>query len=124
MFDVGIGELTLISIIAIIVIGPERLPDAIRHVSRIIGATKRTINNIKDEFSEDLDLIELKAHISKTKQLDMDIFSSELKTSAHSVNITIEPPQIEAKPKQTIMESESTHQEKQLSLNLANNQAE
>ncbi|MFG0605210.1 Sec-independent protein translocase protein TatB [Vibrio mimicus] len=124
MFDVGIGELTLISIIAIIVIGPERLPDAIRHVSRIIGATKRTINNIKDEFSEDLDLIELKAHISKAKQLDMDIFSSELKTSAHSVNITIEPPQIEAKPKQTIMESESTHQEKQLSLNLANNQAE
>ncbi|HFG2029743.1 TPA: Sec-independent protein translocase protein TatB [Vibrio cholerae] len=124
MFDVGIGELTLISIIAIIVIGPERLPDAIRHVSRIIGATKRTINNIKDEFSEDLDLIELKAHISKTKQLDMDIFSSELKTSAHSVNIKIEPPQIEAKPKQTIMESESTHQEKQLSLNLANNQAE
>ncbi|EEY98214.1 hypothetical protein VOA_002032 [Vibrio sp. RC586] len=66
----------------------------------------------------------MKAHISKAKQLDMDTFSSELETSAHSVNITIEPPPIEEKPKQTVMEPESTHQEKQLSLNLANNKAE
>ncbi|MEM6579803.1 MAG: Sec-independent protein translocase protein TatB [Pseudomonadota bacterium] len=54
MFDVGFAELLLIGIVGLLVIGPERLPGAIRTGLAWFNRLKRSFNNIKQEVSREL----------------------------------------------------------------------
>ncbi|MCW8994312.1 MAG: Sec-independent protein translocase protein TatB, partial [Psychromonas sp.] len=54
MFDIGFWEIVLISIIGLIVLGPERLPIAIRTVTHAIKTIKRMSNALKTEISQEL----------------------------------------------------------------------
>lgn len=49
MFDIGFMELMLILIIALVVIGPERMPEVARKVGQFIGKTRNFINSVKDD---------------------------------------------------------------------------
>lgn len=50
MFDFGLGELVFVGIIALIVLGPERLPEAARTAGRLIGRLQRFVGSVKQEF--------------------------------------------------------------------------
>ncbi len=67
MFDIGFWELILISIIALVFIGPERLPGAIRTVGRFVRTTKSMANNIKNELSQELQIDEMQNEFHKVK---------------------------------------------------------
>jgi sec-independent protein translocase protein TatB len=54
MFDIGFAELILISVVALLVIGPERLPGAIRTGSLWLSKFKRGFNDIKREVQQEL----------------------------------------------------------------------
>lgn len=54
MFDVGFAELLIIGVVALIVIGPERLPGAIRTASAWINRFRRGFNEIKQEVQQEL----------------------------------------------------------------------
>ena len=54
MFDIGFAELLIIGIVALIVIGPERLPDAIRTASAWLNRIRRGFNDIKQEVQQEL----------------------------------------------------------------------
>lgn len=74
MFDIGFTELLLIAVVALVVLGPEKLPVAIRTLGLWIGKAKRTISGIQTEISEELRIDELKRTASVAKeQLDKEL---------------------------------------------------
>jgi sec-independent protein translocase protein TatB len=54
MFDIGFSELILIGIVALLVIGPERLPETIRTASMWLNRIRRGFNEIKQEVQQEL----------------------------------------------------------------------
>src|SRR5690554_309976 len=54
MFDMGFFELLLIAIVALLVIGPERLPDTVRSVSLWIGRLKRSLRETRSEIERQI----------------------------------------------------------------------
>ncbi len=78
MFDIGFSELVLIFIVGLVVLGPTRLPLAIRTVMGWIRAIKTLATNVQDEFSEELRLQELKESIKKAEELNLKNLSSDL----------------------------------------------
>lgn len=81
MFDIGFWELVLISIVALVVLGPERLPHAIRTVAKFVGAAKSMANSVKDELSHELKIQELQENLRKAEKMGMEDLSPELKSS-------------------------------------------
>jgi len=68
MFDIGFTEILLIGVVALVVLGPEKLPIAVRTLGMWIGKAKRTIGGIQSEISEELRLDELKRTVSVAKE--------------------------------------------------------
>lgn len=54
MFDIGFAELVIIAVVSLLVIGPERLPSAIRTASLWLSRIKRGFNDIKREVEQEL----------------------------------------------------------------------
>lgn len=81
MFDIGFWELVLISVVALVVLGPERLPHAIRSVTKFIGAAKSMANSVKDELAHELKVQELQENLRKAEQMGMKNLSPELQES-------------------------------------------
>lgn len=61
MFEVGFSELLLVGVIALLVLGPERLPLAARTVGRGLGQAKRTLAGLRAQMQREIDLKELDA---------------------------------------------------------------
>ena len=60
MFDVGFQELILVAIVALVVVGPERLPKVARVAGKWVGHARRTLTNVKHEIDRELKAEELK----------------------------------------------------------------
>ncbi|MCG9575215.1 Sec-independent protein translocase subunit TatB [Vibrio tubiashii] len=85
MFDIGFWELVLISVVGLVVLGPERLPHAIRSVSKFVGAAKNMANSVKDELSHELKVQELQENLRKAEKMGMEDLSPELKSSVEQL---------------------------------------
>lgn len=85
MFDIGFWELMLIAVIALVVLGPERLPVAIRTVRSWISGVRKFSDTVKSELSEELRIHELHANLKKAEQGDMANLSPELAESVKSL---------------------------------------
>ena len=53
MFDIGFAELTLIFVIGLVVLGPERLPTVARTLGQWIGRARSTFNHLKSELERE-----------------------------------------------------------------------
>lgn len=69
MFDIGFAELLIIFVVALLVIGPERLPTVARKVGLYIGRLKRSFNNIKREVEQELEIEAVKAKLKENAML-------------------------------------------------------
>ncbi len=65
MFDVGFWELVLIAVVALVVIGPERLPKVARIAGLWVGRARRTLASVKSEIDRELKAEELKEILNK-----------------------------------------------------------
>ena len=74
MFDMGFAELLIVAVVALIVLGPDKLPTAIKTVGMWVGRIRRTVSSIQTEISEELRIDEMKrtAAISK-EELDQEL---------------------------------------------------
>lgn len=63
MFDIGFTELLLVSVVGLLVLGPERLPGAIRTASLLLGRLRRSFNNIRSEIEREINAEEIKREI-------------------------------------------------------------
>ena len=59
MFDIGILELFLVLVIGLVVLGPERLPEVVKSVTRSMKWLKKTITSTKEEVSKNIGLDEV-----------------------------------------------------------------
>ena len=60
MFDIGFSELLVIAIVALIVIGPQRLPTVARTLGHLFGRMQRYVNEVKSDIAREMELEELK----------------------------------------------------------------
>src|SRR6187401_1269480 len=60
MFDIGFSEILVIAVVALIVIGPERLPKVARTLGHLFGRMQRYVNDVKADISREMELEELK----------------------------------------------------------------
>ncbi|MEG9475200.1 Sec-independent protein translocase protein TatB [Mannheimia indoligenes] len=78
MFDVGFSELVLIMIVGLVVLGPKRMPIAIRTVMGWVGTIRGLAANVQNELAQELKLQELKDSIKKAEELNLSSLSPEL----------------------------------------------
>lgn len=60
MIDLGLSKLALIGVVALVVVGPERLPKVARMAGTLFGRAQRYINDVKSEVSREIELEELR----------------------------------------------------------------
>ncbi len=80
MFDIGFPELVVISIVALLVIGPEKLPETIRTLSLWIGRIQRSFSNIRREIENEIGADEIR------QQLHNESIMKELDGARQSIN--------------------------------------
>jgi Tat protein translocase TatB subunit len=59
MFDVGFGELVLISLIGLLVLGPQRLPKVAAEIGKWVGRARRTATQLRRQLEREIELSEL-----------------------------------------------------------------
>ena len=84
MFDIGFWELSIIGIVALLVIGPERLPAVARTVGKYVGRANRFVANIKNDISKELKDEDLKRILADQQKL-----ADEYKNAASSMSASI-----------------------------------
>ena len=60
MFDIGFSEMMVVAVVALIVIGPERLPKVARTLGHLFGRMQRYVNDVKSDISREMELEELR----------------------------------------------------------------
>ncbi len=60
MFDIGFSELLVIAVVALLVIGPERLPKVARTAGHLFGRLQRYVNDVKADIQREVELDELR----------------------------------------------------------------
>lgn len=81
MFDIGFGELVLVMVIGLVVLGPERLPVAVRTVAGWIRALRSLAATVQTELSQELKLQELQDSLKKAEEAGLKNLTPELKAS-------------------------------------------
>ncbi len=76
MFDFSFGELALIGTVALVVLGPERLPKVARTVGEWVGKAQRYVSQVKSDINRELELAELKKLQEEARQAAQSVQSS------------------------------------------------
>jgi sec-independent protein translocase protein TatB len=76
MFDIAFSELMLIAVIALIVIGPEKLPRMARTVGHLAGRLQRYVSDVKADISREIELDELRKMRDSMQQAATEMESS------------------------------------------------
>lgn len=94
MFDVGFSELVVIGLVALIVIGPERLPKVARTAGILLGRLQRYVNDVKADINREIQIDELKQLREQVSNQVGDLKSSlsqEMQTAQDVLNQSIAP---------------------------------
>ena len=101
MFDIGFSEIVVIAVVALIVIGPERLPKVARTLGHLFGRMQRYVNDVKSDISREMELDELRklqasvqdaAHaIEQTVNKEITSTESQLNSIAASAAEAVQP---------------------------------
>ncbi len=81
MIDLGISKLALIGAVALIVIGPEKLPRVARTVGALLGKAQRYVSDVKAEVSRSMELEELKKMKESMESAARDVQGSMKSTA-------------------------------------------
>ena len=87
MFDIGFPELLLVSVITLLVLGPERLPEALRSLGLWLGRARRSFTRVKTEIEREIGMDEVRRQLHneaimeqmKEIQQDVDAFSQDIR---------------------------------------------
>jgi sec-independent protein translocase protein TatB len=91
MFDIGFSEIVVIAVVALIVIGPEKLPKTARTLGHLFGRLQRYVNDVKADINREMELDELRKLQQEVKSAAREIETSvqtaarDFETSARAV---------------------------------------
>lgn len=92
MFDIGFSELMVIGVVALIVIGPERLPGVARTIGHLAGRLQRYVNDVKADISREMEFDELRKMRDSMQQAASEVESTvrkELSKTEDDLNKTV-----------------------------------
>lgn len=79
MFDIGFSELLLIAVVALVVMGPQRLPQAMRTMALWLGRARQMFSNLRRELENEVGMDDVR------RQLHNEQILRELKSTAHEI---------------------------------------
>jgi sec-independent protein translocase protein TatB len=80
MFDIGFWEICLVVLVALLVFGPENLPQAARTAGMWVGRARRMVSSIQQEIDRELHLQEMRDAIKQNEQMGLHQFLEETKS--------------------------------------------
>jgi sec-independent protein translocase protein TatB len=89
MIDIGLSKLAVIGVVALVVIGPEKLPKVARMAGTLFGRAQRYISEVKSEVSREIELDELRKMHSEMRQAARDVeqdFTKSVSTVESELN--------------------------------------
>jgi len=90
MFDIGFPELVLVAIVGLLVIGPERLPEALRTLGLWLGRMRRSFTSVKNEIEKEIGMDEVRRQLHNEAIMDeMKRIESEVRSTADDVRNTM-----------------------------------
>jgi len=93
MFDIGFSELMVIGLVALVVIGPEKLPRMARTVGHLVGRLQRYVSDVKADINREIELEDLRKMRDSMQQAASSFQSSvqsELHKTETDLNKTVE----------------------------------
>ncbi|MFU9137495.1 Sec-independent protein translocase protein TatB [Erwinia tasmaniensis] len=90
MFDIGFSELILVFVIGLVVLGPQRLPVAVRTVVGWIRALRSMASSVQNELAQELKLQELQDSLRKVEEASKNSLTPELKASMEELKQSAE----------------------------------
>jgi sec-independent protein translocase protein TatB len=93
MFDIGFSELMVIALVALIVIGPERLPRVARTLGHLAGRLQRYVADVKADINREVELEELRKMRDSVQQSASSMessFNAELRKTESELNAAVE----------------------------------
>lgn len=95
MFDIGFSELIVVALVALIVIGPERLPRVARTIGALLGRAQRYVNDVKADIQREVDLDGLKdvrdtfQDAAKSMEQSVQQVEKDLQAEGESLNRSV-----------------------------------
>lgn len=100
MFDVGFWEILLILVLALVIIGPERLPAAARQAGYFVGKARRYIEGVRSEVESELDVGEFKRMLHN-QEVQINELQQQLKTGVDGIKADL--------PSSDFLKDEASH---------------
>ena len=93
MFDIGFPELVVVSVVALLVIGPEKLPETIRTMSLWIGRIQRSFANIRQEIESEIGADEIRQQLhNESIMKELEETKKTLQRAGQDVRTTLNAP--------------------------------
>jgi sec-independent protein translocase protein TatB len=90
MFDIGFPELVVVSVVALLVIGPEKLPETIRTISLWIGRVQRSFASIRREIETEIGADEIRQQLhNESIMKELEETKNTLQQAGQDVRTTI-----------------------------------
>ncbi len=89
MFDIAFSEVMIIAVVALIVIGPERLPRVARTLGHLFGRMQRYVNEVKSDIQREVELDELRK-LKETVEESARSIENSVTQEINSVNQTFD----------------------------------
>lgn len=105
MFDIAFSELLIIGVVALIVIGPEKLPRVARTLGHLAGRLQRYVSDVKSDINREMELEELKKMRDSMKEsvssFESTVRSEVASTESDLKSVVEEDQPAEGKPAET-----------------------
>jgi len=105
MFDLSFAEIIVIAVVALIVVGPERLPKVARTAGVLLGRVQRYVSDVKSDISRELELEELKK-LQRDVQQQARQFESSIRSEIEKTESSLENAVSEVRSEVAALESE------------------
>ncbi len=91
MFEVGFSEIALIALVALIVLGPERLPGVARTVGALVRRARSSWQNVKGEIERELAAEDMKRSIDEARRAASEVHG-DVQSAAADIEKSAKPP--------------------------------
>ena len=104
MFEVGFPELVLIAVVGLLVIGPDRLPEALRTLGLWLGRMRRSFVSVKTEIEKEIGMDEVRrqlhneAVMDEMKRIEAEVADTAAQAARQTAPIAIPTPEATPEP--------------------------
>ncbi len=122
MFDIGFWELLIISVLALLVIGPERLPEVARKAGLMLGKIRRFVNSVRSDIERELRTDELEKMLNQQNKQIQELKNilnetaataeKEIRETEHLVHALPDEPEPVTEPEKTDSQKTITNESK------------